>query len=133
DHLEMARQTGTIGGSLDAEVTLYAVFDGDTDRARHAEFAALGDELRFALITSAAALQALDAGAPLPEGAVELAWGGSAGEALRWGIRVVRSPAAKCVRCWHHRGDVGSDPGHPELCARCVQNAFGAGETRVHA
>jgi len=25
---------------------------------------------------------------------------------------------------------VGSDPGHPELCGRCVDNVDGGGETR---
>jgi isoleucyl-tRNA synthetase len=45
------------------------------------------------------------------------------------------SAAPKCVRCWHHREDVGSHPEHPELCGRCVENvaAFegqGAGENR---
>jgi len=37
---------------------------------------------------------------------------------------------AKCVRCWHHRQDVGSDAAHPELCGRCVVNIDGAGEAR---
>jgi len=40
---------------------------------------------------------------------------------------------AKCIRCWHKRADVGSDPAHPELCARCVVNLDGAGETRRFA
>ena len=37
---------------------------------------------------------------------------------------------AKCVRCWHHRADVGSNADHPELCGRCVSNVTGAGEVR---
>jgi isoleucyl-tRNA synthetase len=133
DHLEAARQAGTIGGSLDAEVRLHARLDGDADRARHAELAALGDELRFALITSGAALATLDADAALPAGAAELAWSDADGATHRWAIEVARSAHAKCPRCWHHRDDVGSDADHPELCGRCVSNAFGAGETRRHA
>jgi len=43
------------------------------------------------------------------------------------------SAAAKCVRCWHKRADVGSEAAHPELCARCVVNLDGAGETRRFA
>jgi isoleucyl-tRNA synthetase len=43
---------------------------------------------------------------------------------------VTPSEEAKCVRCWHYRADVGSDPEHPEICGRCVENIFGDGETR---
>ena len=40
------------------------------------------------------------------------------------------SSAAKCVRCWHYRADVGSHADDPELCGRCVENVNGAGESR---
>jgi isoleucyl-tRNA synthetase len=30
----------------------------------------------------------------------------------------------------HYREDVGSDPEHPEICSRCVENVVGPGETR---
>jgi isoleucyl-tRNA synthetase len=37
----------------------------------------------------------------------------------------------KCIRCWHHRPDVGSHPEHPEICGRCVDNLPGnRGEDR---
>ena len=39
----------------------------------------------------------------------------------------------KCIRCWHHREDVGADKEHPEICARCVDNVTGSGETRRFA
>lgn len=48
-------------------------------------------------------------------------------------LKVRRSEHPKCARCWHHRADVGKDPAHPELCARCVDNLFdtnGGGEKR---
>jgi isoleucyl-tRNA synthetase len=48
-------------------------------------------------------------------------------------VLVRRSEHAKCVRCWHHRADVGSDPGHPELCGRCIENVAGDGEHRRFA
>ena len=54
------------------------------------------------------------------------------GEATLW-VRVRPSTAAKCVRCWHKRDDVGSVAAHPELCGRCVVNLDGAGETRRFA
>ncbi len=48
-------------------------------------------------------------------------------------IAVVKSEAAKCGRCWHHRPDVGSHADHPELCGRCVDNVDGSGEQRSFA
>ncbi|HKJ87985.1 MAG TPA: zinc finger domain-containing protein, partial [Gammaproteobacteria bacterium] len=48
------------------------------------------------------------------------------------GLRVVPrvSEASKCGRCWHRRDSVGTHPGHPELCDRCLANIEGAGEAR---
>jgi isoleucyl-tRNA synthetase len=62
--------------------------------------ARLGDELRFVLITSAAAVEPL-AAAPETAAATEV-------DGLRVESRA--STAAKCARCWHRRDDVGSDP-----------------------
>ena len=47
-------------------------------------------------------------------------------------LRVLATPTTKtkCVRCWHHRSDVGSVAAHPELCGRCVSNIEGPGEDR---
>jgi isoleucyl-tRNA synthetase len=103
--LETLRQAGKVGSSLQAEVTITA--SGDD----HDALASLGDDLRFVLITSAAAV--------VP------------GERLA--IAATASPHAKCERCWHYRGDVGTDSGHPTLCGRCVANLFGAGEPRACA
>jgi isoleucyl-tRNA synthetase len=33
---------------------------------------------------------------------------------------VMRADGQKCERCWHWETDVGSNPKHPTLCARCV-------------
>ena len=115
--LEQMRKEGVIGSSLDAEIELYC--DGELRSA----LAALGGELRFALITSEARV------APLGEAPGEAVDSGIAG--LR--IAAWASEHAKCVRCWHHRDDVGSHPGHPELCGRCVDNVSGPGETRRFA
>ena len=115
--LEGMRKAGEIGSSLDAEVTLYC------NKAIYDSLVTLGDELRFALITSEARIEPLeDAGDEVPAGQLE---------GLRVAARV--SPHPKCDRCWHHRPDVGSHPDYPELCGRCVENAFGAGEQRRHA
>ncbi|NNL57286.1 MAG: isoleucine--tRNA ligase, partial [Pseudomonadales bacterium] len=113
--LESKRSAGELGGSLEAEVTLYA----NAELAGHLQ--GLGDELRFALITSAASVASIDA-APANALQTEL-------EGLR--LTVQRSAHSKCVRCWHHRPEVGADTKHPALCARCIDNVDGAGESRA--
>jgi isoleucyl-tRNA synthetase len=99
--IEELRAAGRVGSSLQAEVDLYA------NGADHALLAALGDELRFVLITSAARVHA----------AAE--------------TRVVVNPSAhaKCERCWHYRADVDT----AGLCGRCRTNLEGPGEARAHA
>ncbi len=103
--LETLRQGGKIGSSLQAEVVL-----GAPD-AEYEALASLGDDLRFVLITSAAAVT----------------------RAERLSIVVTPSSHAKCERCWHYRADVGSEAQHPTLCGRCVANLFGSGERRAFA
>ncbi len=114
--LEKLRVAGGIGSGLDAEVDLYC--DGDLA----ADLGQIGDELRFFLITSYARVHPL---AEKPADAVDMQMNGQT-----LAMRIVPSVHAKCVRCWHHREDVGHNPDHPELCGRCVGNAFGAGEAR---
>ncbi len=114
--LEGMRKGGDIGSSLDAEVTLYC--EGDLRDS----LAKLEDELRFALITSYADLAAPEEAGP---DAVDTEI-----EGLK--VRAVASRYPKCVRCWHHREDVGANPDHPELCGRCVENVEGEGEVRRH-
>ena len=46
------------------------------------------------------------------------------------GIVATVSDKPKCIRCWHHRDDVGRHPDHPEICGRCVSNVEGPGEAR---
>jgi isoleucyl-tRNA synthetase len=45
-------------------------------------------------------------------------------------LTVKRTAAIKCERCWQHTTDVGSQPEHPTLCARCVTNLSLPGENR---
>jgi isoleucyl-tRNA synthetase len=115
--LERLRVAGEIGAPLDAEVDVHAL------PAQYERLAALGDELRFLLITSAARVHRA---ATPPEGAVPVE--GIAPDSV-W-IRVRPSSAEKCVRCWHHREDVGSHAGHPQLCGRCVENLGATGASR---
>ncbi len=117
--IEKVRVAGDIGSSLDAEVDLYC------DAAWLEKLSRLEDELRFVLITSYARLHPLD---QQQEDVVGVDVGGG-----RLGIRVRPSTHTKCVRCWHHRDDVGTHADHPELCGRCVENVDGNGEQRNYA
>ncbi len=114
--LEGLRESGEIGSSLDAEVDVYC------EPGLHAQLTQLGDELRFVFITSYARLH------PLTD------WQGETNESdAKFKIKVSACQHKKCIRCWHHREDVGSDSNHPELCGRCVMNVDGAGEPRQFA
>ncbi|WP_066097434.1 isoleucine--tRNA ligase [Xanthomonas massiliensis] len=102
--LEPMRANGVIGAALDAEITVAA---GAADAAR---LQPLAGELRFLFISGDVTVAA----------------------ASTEDIFVSAQPTTKpkCVRCWHHRDDVGADPRHPELCGRCVSNIEGPGEDR---
>ena len=113
--LEEQRAQGTVKGSLEADVALYA------EAKLHSALAKLEGELRFVTITSTASL------APLDDST------GSSSPLAGLRVDVSHSAAAKCARCWHCRSDVGSQPSHPELCGRCVDNIEGAGEQRQYA
>jgi isoleucyl-tRNA synthetase len=104
-HLEALRTDGKIGSSLQAEVQLTA-----TD-AQLTALQALGDDLRFLLITSSATV--------------------NQGEQLS--VTATASSHTKCDRCWHYRADVGQHADHPSLCGRCHSNLYGAGESRQFA
>ncbi len=115
--LEVLRIRNEIGSSLDAEVELYCspdVFD---------RLSLLEDELRFVFITSYATV--------LPESQEHADKLPTEIEGLE--LRLKPSSKSKCVRCWHHRADVGINADHPELCGRCVENVDGEGETRLYA
>jgi isoleucyl-tRNA synthetase len=103
--IETLRQTGAIGSSLQAEVTI------DADGEDYTALASLEDDLRFVMITSAAQVRRRE---PLA-------------------VHVAAAAHRKCERCWHWRADVDADPAHPGLCGRCVANLFGAGEPRRYA
>ncbi|MGH8370461.1 MAG: class I tRNA ligase family protein, partial [Gammaproteobacteria bacterium] len=116
--LEKLRVAGTVGSSLDAEVDLYC------EPGLAATLRKLGDELRFALITSYARVH--DA-KDRPNDAV------AAAEPAGLWINAQPSKWQKCERCWHHREDIGQDQAHPGLCGRCLDNVVGNGETRRYA
>jgi isoleucyl-tRNA synthetase len=117
--MEVMRANREIGASLDAEVTLYL------DAKTRAELEPYADELRFFFITSGLTLDD-DASAPAEAAPVDTLHD----ENRFASVAVRRSANPKCIRCWHHRADVGVDPAHPEICGRCVANVEGPGESR---
>jgi isoleucyl-tRNA synthetase len=115
--LEKLRVDKVIGGSLDAEVDLYC-----NDEVKQ-QLSKIEDELRFVLITSYARLHSES---DRDTAAID-------SEIPGLSILVKASAHEKCVRCWHHREDVGVDETHPELCHRCIENVESEGEKRVYA
>ncbi|MEJ6660629.1 MAG: isoleucine--tRNA ligase [Candidatus Thioglobus sp.] len=114
--MEVMRSDKTIGSSLDAQVDLYC------DEKTYQALDQLDDELRFVFITSDARIH------PLIDKTDECI------EALEGVfIKVSKSENEKCVRCWHHREDVGQHTEHIELCGRCIENVAGDGEKREYA
>nr|MBP7159328.1 isoleucine--tRNA ligase [Thermomonas sp.] len=104
--LEPMRAAGAIGAALDAEIELRcAVADQNW-------LSPLADELRFLLIS----------------GDVRVVPDADASGVI--GVFAQPTAKPKCVRCWHRREDVGTDPRHPALCLRCVSNIEGPGEAR---
>ncbi|MCE1183690.1 MAG: isoleucine--tRNA ligase [Rhodocyclales bacterium] len=100
--LEAQREAGKIGSALQAAVEIRCAGE------KFAALVALGDDLKFIFICSAATVA---------EDASE-------------GVTATALEHAKCERCWHVREDVGADAAHPGLCGRCVSNLHGAGEVR---
>lgn len=107
--IELEREAGKIGSSLQAEISVSAAKE-DADI-----LSSLKDDLKFVTITSTAEVDTNnDNGTPLS-------------------VKVRASGQTKCGRCWHYRSEVGQNNEHPSLCGRCISNLFGNGEERVFA
>jgi isoleucyl-tRNA synthetase len=104
--IEIEREAGNVGSSLQAELTIKV---GDVD---FAILHSLEDDLRFVTITSSAHIELSSAGLE---------------------VLVRGSQYKKCGRCWHHTPDIGVSTDHLELCGRCISNIFGSGESRLFA
>ncbi|WP_243041399.1 isoleucine--tRNA ligase [Dyella sedimenti] len=114
--LEGMRKAEQIGASLEAKLAIHA------DPAIVARYQPAASELRFFFITSDLRLD-LAGGQPADAVLTEL-------EGADVWVSATVSDAAKCVRCWHRRDDVGTHADHPELCDRCISNVDGPGEDR---
>ena len=102
--LEPMRANGQIGAALEAEIAV------SVNAATAARWQPLAGELRFFFISGDVSVNAVEADE----------------------VFVLAQPTGKqkCVRCWHHRADIGVNPAHPELCGRCASNVDGPGEDR---
>ena len=95
--LEKARQAGTIGKSLEAQVEIRP--GNDASRQLLEKF---GPVLEPVLIVSQVKI----------------------GQLTGSEMQVTVSPAAgqKCPRCWRYTTDVGTNHAHPSLCGRCAES-----------
>jgi len=119
--LEGARQTKTIGKSLDAKVQLRLpeiqrnqngeiIVEGFEVKARNGTFSISSYSVEL-LLKNKAVLQEL-----VNVSAANLSFGEKKVE-----VRVSKADGQKCERCWHWETDVGSNPEHPTICGRCVE------------
>ena len=99
------------------------ILDVDIQKEMATQLAKIGDELRFVLLTSKAAVADLSQAG---DDAIET-------ELSSLKLVVNKSEAEKCERCWHYREEVGTIEAHPTLCQRCVTNIEGDGEQREFA
>ncbi|UXZ05246.1 isoleucine--tRNA ligase [Moraxella nasicaprae] len=103
--IEEARTAKVVSSNLTAKVVITAPKELADILGK------LGDELRFVFISSQTIVQA----------------------GTEFVVDISPADGEKCVRCWHILPTVGSHTEHPELCPRCVENAFGHGERRQFA
>ncbi len=90
--LEEARAAKAIGASLDAKVTLTVP----------------AEDYDFALENAGLIKQSIIVSV------LEIASGGESA------VSVAKAGGEKCERCWSYTSDVGADPAHETLCARCA-------------
>jgi len=102
--LELKREKGVIGSSLEAQVRLFS-----PDKALQSLLKESVSLLPSVFIVSKAEVN--DEG---PEGADKA-------EGLNLMIKVDKAPGLKCQRCWNYSEFVGKDDVHTSLCDRCVR------------
>lgn len=104
--LEEKRRDKEIGHSLDAEVLLFA--EGEN----YDFLKSIEESLPNIFIVSQVSVEKL---ADLQDEAY------SSEEFPGLKAVIKKARGLKCERCWIYTEDVGSDPDHPEVCARCAQ------------
>lgn len=102
--LEIQRQKGLIGSSLDAHVRLYT-----TDESLHTYLTQWEQNLPSLCIVSRVTLSDMEN---------DTEW--YTGETLtHLDICVTHASGKKCARCWNYRNEVGTYTDYPDVCARC--------------
>ena len=104
-NIEVLREEGSIGSSLDAEV--HITFS-ENDFLKFSRF---GDELKFLFLVSNVSLSVSDKDPDEPK------------------IDIKVSIDEKCERCWHHVADLSDHEGN-KICSRCISNLSFPGEER---
>ena len=103
--IEDKRQAGEVGSSLEAKILIRTGNKNEYDYLKAHE-----GMLPSVFIVSQAAVEYVpNFGEP------------SAGSFARE-IVVQKAEGEKCSRCWNYRTDIGEDPEHETLCARCAVN-----------
>lgn len=136
--LEEARNSGIIGHSLDAKVSLYPeLYKKDLSLntlSKNGRGTPCADVLIVSRVdvdgtedpgdTSADALRLLEGAAeplgPADESGVRNAKVRYGSPLLGGPIVVSKAQGAKCERCWKYDTDVGKDAAHPTVCPRCA-------------
>ncbi len=112
--LERLRTAGALGAPLEAAVDVYL------DEAQHRRMAALGDELRFVLITSQARMR------PAAERPADAAAASSVADGPGPGSRSPWIRRRSALRCWHRRADVGVRSGRTRRSADAASRTSAA-------
>ena len=113
--IELLRNKGNLGSSLEAVVTLYC------DDKLFNILSPAKKELHFILICSQVHIYKLDK-------KVNTSYAIN----KSCSVLVEKSCYEKCVRCWHHLPEV-SENNNDNLCNRCYLNLYGQGENRNFA
>jgi isoleucyl-tRNA synthetase len=128
--IETVRTAGSVGASLQAEVSLWL------GKGNYELLSSLGNDLKFVFIVSKMTLAQYKVSDNKQQGNFignfsELTTDVDNHPSIQ--CLVNASEAKKCERCWHYSDDVGHNPAHPTLCGRCDSNLHGDGEVRHFA
>ncbi len=137
--LEAARNSGIIGHSLDAKVSLYPqLYRGNDVSLKTVSKNGRGTDREDILIVSRVDLEGTeDPGDISTESlkSLEGQWqpfgpldeSGVRNAKIRYGsplfggpIVITKAAGDKCERCWKYDDAVGKDPSHPDVCSRCA-------------
>lgn len=105
--IEPARQSGTLGHSLDSHITLFV------SKEVLPMLQPFADELRFIFIVSKVSLRPLE---EADEDAIQT-------QILQpeAKIRVERAAGEKCARCWSYSEEIGTNAQYADICPRCTK------------